>query len=322
MKKGYIYIVLATFFFSTMEIALKKFSLGFNPIQMNFIRFFIGALLIMPLAIKNIKQWKIRLKREDFIFFALTGFICVVVSMTLYQLAVLEAKASIVAILFSCNPVFVIPLAFFLLKEKITKSTVISLAISVLGMITIMNPFQLSSSVSGIILSLLAAATFALYGVVGKLKSQKYGGVVLSFFSFLMGSIELLFLMLASKIPIIAGGLRHAGFSEFADIPVFQGITLQSLPGLIYIGIFVTGLGYTCYFLAMEKASVAKASLVFFIKPALAPVLAFIVLREPITENMILGILLIVLGSLITFRAGGADKKPLMKKHLKLRTQE
>lgn len=307
MKKGYIYIALATFFFSTMEIALKMFSVGFNPMQMNFIRFFIGAILILPLAVKNMKRRKIRLGGKDFIFFALTGFICVVLSMGLYQMAVLEAKASIVAILFSCNPVFVIPLAALLLKEKIYKSTVISLVISLAGMVAIMNPLHLSSSFSGILLSLLAAATFALYGVVGKLKSQKYGGVVSSFFSFLAGSLELLLLMFLSKVDFIASALTNAGLKDFANIPVLQGITLSSLPGLIYIGVFVTGLGYTSYFLAMEKASVAKASLVFFIKPALAPILAFLVLREPITANMVLGILLILLGSLITFRSGGEE---------------
>lgn len=46
--------------------------------------------------------------------------------------------------------------------------------------------------------------------------------------------------------------------------------------------------------------SALTASLVFFFKPALAPILALIFLREPIPINMVVGIILILLGSLIS----------------------
>lgn len=284
-----------------MEIALRIFSTNFNPLQMNFIRFFIGSLLLTPLAIRSLRKRGVKLEMADFRFFALSGFICVVVSMTLYQLAVMSAKASIVAILFSCNPIFVIPLAYFILGEKIYKSTIISLLLSLVGIVFIMNPFQLSASVSGIVLTLLAAATFALYGVNGKRRTQKYGGVALTAYSFLFGSIEMLIVILITKIGFVADILRGAGLGKFADVPILRGITLQSLPGLLYIGIFVTGLGYAFYLLSMEETSASTASLVFYIKPALAPVLAFLILREPITVMMLIGIAFIIAGSVVTF---------------------
>lgn len=51
----------------------------------------------------------------------------------------------------------------------------------------------------------------------------------------------------------------------------------------------------------MEATTAATASLVFFIKPGLAPILALIIIREPITIAMVIGILLITAGSLISF---------------------
>mgnify|MGYP002227133820 FL=1 len=36
-----------------------------------------------------------------------------------------------------------------------------------------------------------------------------------------------------------------------------------------------TGLGFACYFKAMEETSAQETSLVFFLKPVLAPVFAF-----------------------------------------------
>ena len=60
----------------------------------------------------------------------------------------------------------------------------------------------------------------------------------------------------------------------------------------------MTGIGFTCYFLSMEITSAQTTSLVFFFKPALAPLLAFLVLHEAIPGNMLAGIACILCGSL------------------------
>lgn len=301
MKKGYLYIILSTILFSTMEISLKLVSGKFNPIQLTFVRFFIGGIILLPLAISNIKKRKISIDARALKFFAISGFICVVVSMVLFQLAVINGKASVVAILFSCNPIFVIPLAYVMLKESVYKDTIASMIISMIGILFIMNPFNMGGSVKGIILTLLSAITFALYGVIGKRRSSEYGGIVLSSFSFIMGSLEMLILIMISKISFISSFFDKRGLKIFSNIPILQGIGISTIPSLIYIGIFVTGLGYTFYFMAMEETSASTASLVFYIKPALAPILALIILKEAITSNMIIGIALIIAGSCITF---------------------
>jgi len=225
--------------------------------------------------------------------------------MTFFQLAIMYSKASIVAILFSCNAVFVIPFAYFFLKEKLTWVHIAALAVSVIGMLCIVNPRNLHN-VTGIIFSLLSAITFALYGIYGRrgCTHYHYNGIVLSCFSFLAGSLELLVLILISNIPVIAASLSAAGLDIFARMPVVAGVTWSTLPSLIYLGVFVTGLGYSFYSMAMEQTSAATASIVFYIKPALAPILALLILGESMTEHVMVGIVLIVVGSCITFLGG------------------
>ncbi|WP_234122319.1 DMT family transporter [Clostridium hydrogenum] len=315
MKKGYLYIIFATILFSTMEVSLKMTSGKFNPIQLTFLRFFIGGVLLLPIAIKIIRKRKIKLEVKDFKFFLITGFICVVVSMILYQLAISSSQASIVAILFSCNPIFVIPIAYFALKEAIYKDTIISMVISVLGIFVILNPFNMSISIIGIAYTLLSALTFALYGIIGKKKSKEYGGIVVSSLSFILGSMELLIFIMISRINFVATFFNEIGMKNFARVPVLKGITLGTLPELIYIGIFVTGLGYTFYFLAMEETSASVASLVFYIKPALAPCFALIILKEAIKFNTVIGIVLILLGSSITFIQNSRRNRELEKEN-------
>ena len=56
MKRGYLYIAVTTLLFSSMEVALKLFSGQFNPIQLNFSRFLVGGLVLIPFAVRELKK--------------------------------------------------------------------------------------------------------------------------------------------------------------------------------------------------------------------------------------------------------------------------
>ncbi|SKB00105.1 Uncharacterized membrane protein [Caloramator quimbayensis] len=285
MKKGYIYILLSAFIFSTMEIISKIISNQINPYQLNFIRFLIGGLILLPFALLDIKKREIKLSKKDFLYFALTGFLCVVISMSFFQLSILYTKASIVAVVFSTNPVFTIPFAFFILKEKLNVKTIFSMILSIIGVVFIFNPFGLKVDIIGITLAVLAAISFSLYSIVGRLRMDVYGNTVLTCFSFLIGDAFLLIILLIFKVPI------------------FNGITIKILPHIIYLGVIVTGLGYLFYFTAIKETSVVTSSIVFFIKPALAPILSLILIGEKIPYNTIIGIIFILFGAYVMFSA-------------------
>ena len=80
MKKGYIFILLTAFAFSTMEIVGKSISTQFNPFQLTFIRFLIGGLILLPFTIKELQYRKIQLGLRDIGYFALTGSAGILVS--------------------------------------------------------------------------------------------------------------------------------------------------------------------------------------------------------------------------------------------------
>ena len=303
MKKGFLYIGLTALLFSTMEIALKLFSLGLNPFQLNFLRFAVGALVLLPLAVRSLRKRLVGqppLGPGDAGFFALSGFICVVLSMSFYQIAVTRTPAAVVAVIFSCNPIFVVPLAALMLGEKVTGKTILALLASLAGIACISAPaFRGTGGLDllGVIFTILSAVTFAFYGVMGKKRSARYGGLAMTCGSFVAGALELFVLMMVSHIAPVAGALRGAGLGTLAEIPVLAGIGTAGLPGLLYIGICITGLGYAFYFLGMEATSAQTGSMVFFIKPALAPILALLVLGESITPLMLCGIGFILAGS-------------------------
>ena len=294
MKRGYLYILITTLLFSSMEVALKCIAGQLNPIQLNFSRFLVGGLVLVPLAVRELKKRRLSLDGRALGTFALLGLMGIAVSMSLYQLAVARVQASVVGVLFSSNPVFVTLFAFLLLREKISKNQILGLALDVIGIVLIIQPWHLKLDALGVTYILLGTLLFALYGVCGKRQCARFGGLVVSCFSFLLGAAEMMAL----------AALTAAGLDAFASIPFLTGYTAANLPIVLYIYIGVTGIGFTCYFLSMEVTSAQTTSLVFFFKPALAPLLAFLILHEAIPGNMLAGIVCILCGSLASILPG------------------
>ncbi len=316
MNRGYLFIALATLFFSTMEIALKSIAGEFHPVQINFTRFLVGGLFLIPFARRALRKHGARLEPGVLADFAFLGFVGIVVSMSFYQFAVENANASVVAVLFSCNPVFVFVFAYLILRADIRRQHIIALVLECVGAVILINPLHTDISLAGITLSALATMTFALYAVLGARPCARYSGVVVTCGSFLLASLEMLVLVALSHLGFVADLLVGTPLELFADIPVLSGYTSGNILIVLYICIGVTGGGYASYFMAIESTSALTASLVFFFKPALAPVLALLFLREPIPFNMVVGILLILLGSLVSLIPALAERPALLAERL------
>jgi len=294
--KGYIYIAFATVLFSTMEIGLKYTSKGFNPMQLTMIRFLIGGIALLPFALMKLKKDNQSVTGKHFIKLTLIAFIGIFLGMNIFQMAVIYTKASVVSVLFSTNTILAVPI----LGEAIERKTIYALIFQIAGVLAIIQPWDAHISVVGASLSLLSALAFALYGVLGKEESQKYGGVVTTCICSLAAAIQMAIYMGLSHIKILANFLDRVGLESFAKVPFIKGIGIDAIPGIIYVSIAVTGCGYLCYFLAMEYCEAQTVSLVFFIKPILAPILAVVIIHEVIPLNMVLGITLVLIGSVIS----------------------
>lgn len=299
--KGFFCIAASTVLFSTMEIALKQIAGDFNPVQLNFIRFSIGGLFLLPFTVSYLRRKGIRLKAIDLLFFLLTGFAGITVSMAFYQTALIETPASVVAVIFSCNPVFTAIFAALILKEKINVFTIFSAVLAAAGIIFIAAPFNISvSPVRGIVLTICGATAFSLYGVLGRTRSSRLGVMAVACFSFIAAGLEMLLFIFISHLSPAISFLNNTGLNIFTEIPVISGIKLINLPVLLYVSIFITGLGYTLYALAIRNTSAQAASSVFYIKPFLAAVLSYIILNEVIGLTTAVGIALISVGSIFT----------------------
>ena len=309
MKKGYLYIAVAVVMFTSLEVVLKFIAGQINSVQLTLCRFSVGFLFLLPVALNTLKKREKHMDRESVAYFALLGLVGIALCMPVLHMAVNYTNSSVTAVLFSCNPVFVTILAYFLLKEPVKPRHIAALALEILGTVVIISPWNARLNMTGVFLALLSTLLFSIYGVMGKRKVAEYGGAVVTCFSFLFGSLIVLVFILISHVPAVARLLQGAGLDSFANIPVFAGYTAQNLPYVLFVSVGVAGVGFCAYFLAMEYQPASVVSLVYFFKPALSPVLAWLVHGEEISRSMFFGVALIVAGSLCSIIPGILESK-------------
>ena len=282
MKRAYIYVIITALLFGTMEVSCKIGGADLDPFQLTFLRFLIGGLVLLPFAVGQMRRRQVRLEVRDILNLALVGFVGVTVSMSLFQLSIMMCNASTVSVLICVNPFFTMIFAHFMTDEKLNRRKVIILAVALLGIVFMLRHWDIQegNTWGGMLLMLVSAMFFGLYTVMGKVSQQKLGPMAQTSISFLLGAGLLLILMLIMGRPVIAG-------------------TANNIPIIIYTGVMVTGLGYYCFFRSIELSDASTGSFAFFLKPAIAPVIAVIVLHETILWNTVVGIALLLTASLL-----------------------
>lgn len=234
---------------------------------------------MLPLVIK--KKEKVQVK--DLLFFLALGILNIFIGMGSLQLAVSMGKASTAAILISSNPIFVVLFSTILLKEKISYDRIACIALGIVGIILIIYKGNVGGdTVISLSYAIIASITFGLYTVPGKLKSEKISSTTMICCSSIFGSLL--------YVPVL----------------LLKGISLFHIPEgtafkVLYLGVFVSGLAYITYMEALKILTVSKGSMVFFLKPVIASILAVLFLGEKLSFKTLTGMVLVLVGVLINF---------------------
>ena len=277
--RGYILLGITVLIFSTLEVVTSTLKGIINPLQLTFIRFFIGGLVLLPLVITK----KEKLYKKDWLFFLGLGALNIFISMGALQLSINMGKASTAAILISSNPIFVMFFSALILKEKATFDKIACIVLGMAGISLIIFKGNTGGDTAiSLILALLASLTFGLYTVLGKLKSEGVSSITMISISSILGSLL--------YIPVLL----------YLKLPVFY-IPQASILKVAYLGIFLSGIAYITYMEALKILTASKGSMVFFLKPVLASTLAILFLGENLNLKTIIGMLLVLIGILINF---------------------
>ena len=265
---------------------------GIGAIQINFIRFLIGGIVILPFALKEIKEKNTTFDFKDILYFFALGTLLVPLANTFNQISVEYNSASFATFVFSFNPFFIAILSYIFLKEKINIYLVIAVILGISGLTLIFKPFSFQYNKYAFY-ALIAAMLFSFYVVLMQKVNKKYGNLT------------------TTALTIIFGTIVFYIFLLFRGVRIFDGINSGNILLLLYIGIFCSGIAYLSYFKGMLLTSVNTGSIVFFLKPVISTVLAMIILSEKISGTFLLGASIIVVSSILLVYS----RKKLPKNH-------
>jgi drug/metabolite transporter (DMT)-like permease len=214
---------------------------------------------------------------------AATGIMGVSISMLAFQIGVMNSNASTAAPVVCTNSMFAMLIAHIFTSEKMSKRKWISFVLGIIAIFFMIRPWDMQegNSILGFSTLILAAVTFGAYTVMGKQTIARIGTFTQTSIGFFFGSAMLLIALLVTGRPVLDG-------------------VAEELPVVIYVGVIVTGLGYLVYFLGVHYSDASTGSIAFFVKPAIAPFIAIAALHETIYWNTIVGIGLLLAGSVIT----------------------
>ena len=290
-KERWVLLVVLSIIWGSSFILIKKSLEHFTPYEVGALRVLIAGIVLLPLAILNIKKFP-RKHLKWLIIAAVTGNF---IPMFLFPIAETQISSSIAGIINSMMPIFVIIVGTLFWKFSTSKRQLIGVAISFSGACIL----ALSGGESGelklipIVLLPLATLCYAISTTTVKSKLHEIPAKILSAFVFSF------VLILPSLITLVFSGFFN---NLHANENLFVGLGFVSL-----LSIFGTGLAMMLNYRLLSISTPLFASTVTLLMPVVA-VIWGILDGEKLTPMQGLGGVVILAG-LIFLRA-----KPLVTK--------
>ena len=243
-----------------------------------FFRVLFASLTLLPVVLLTRKPETMRAARSWRVMLSL-GLLLALGWTLLFHSMKLIAIANAVLLNYTA-PIFVALLAPLFLKEKLEKSTLLALAISVAGIAVISYQQNLQIShlnLLGVILGLLAGLAYAGFIIASKKALSSFSSQVVAFYSYSVASIFLL--------PFVIG-------TDFSP-------DLASWTLLLVLGVFNTGFAVTLYLKGLGMVKAQKAVVFTYLEPASAVVFGSLFLAQQPTPLMLVGGFLILIAGYI-----------------------
>ena len=280
-QKAYLLALLAVLFWSTMSSAFK---ITLRYIVFDQLLLFASFFGVISLAIINRTRKNraklFQLSKKNILSSAIMGFL----NPFLYYLVLFKAyellEAQIAGTLNYAWPVVLVLLSIPMLKQKISKASLLAIFISFIGLIIISTKgdlltFKLTNPL-GVILAVGSAFIWALYWILNLKDNRRDTEKILLNLTF-----GFLYILLYTLIK----------YNEIL-IPRWEAIT-----GAAYIGLFEMSITFVIWLSALQFSSdTAKVSNLIYLSPFLALFIIHISVGEAIHPSTIIGLIIIVIG--------------------------
>ena len=274
----YILLIILSLIWASAFFNIKIATYSFGPVTIAFLRVFFGSIPVLLLCyFKNIK---IEAFSKDWHWFAMIGFINLVVPFFLIAYGVKSVQSNLAAILMSTTPLSSTILAHFYTKnEKFNLVKTIGILIGFSGIIFLFSDNILidQNNFISALLILLGSTCYVIGGVLTlKISNKKNENVT--------GSI------------LIWATIILFPFIIFLEQPWESTPRIDSLVSVIYLGIVPTGVAWLLRFRILTQNGLIFQSQVSYLIPIFGVILGFIFLDELITTKVLISLIAVCIG--------------------------
>ena len=270
-------LILASFFFSLMTVCVKKIDNRIPIYELVFFRSLL-SLLITSLIInkKNLNPWG---KNKPLLI--LRGILGTIALVCIFY-AIKNMPLNISTVIQYTYPIFISIFAGVLINEKITKNLIIASITGWLGILIILNPYQLSS------LNIELDKFTVLIAFLGSISTA-------------LAYITVKKLSLTEDIFIIIKYFPLISVITLSPIVFFNWVTpnINDLIWIIGIGMF-TQAGQTFLTIGLKKLPTSEAARINYLQVLFGSLWGILFFNELININFIFGAVLVLLGTIIS----------------------
>lgn len=280
-RKSLFHFVLVGILWGIPYLLMKVAVEDFPPAAVVAGRTLIGAAILIPIAIYR-KKFKGAVLGFKFVaFYALLEMIG---PWILISTAQQKINSGLAGLLVSTVPIFATIIISLRGDHSVWEfKRIIGIIVGFLGLILVVGIESLTGSADllSIVMVLIASVSYA-YAVI----------------------------MILANLPLV-DGIAINGFAMalttlfWGPIAIAQwpsSISLNSALSLIALGIFSTAIAFILFFKLMDEIGAARGSLVTYVNTAVAVVLGVIILKEPLTAGIVVGLPLVLIGSYLASR--------------------
>ena len=280
-------LLLTAIFWGGTFIAGRNLAGHVAPFSAAFLRFAVASLFLVLLTKKKTGGFP-SIKKEQLFYIILLGATGVFSYNLFFFKGLSLIQAGRASLIIANNPIAIALLSFILFNEKLNRTKVLGIFISVTGAVIAIsrgNPAELMSGGVGLgdVYIIICVMSWVAYSLIGKRIMQDISPFAAVSYSALTGAGMLFFPALHEGM---AAGMKYYTVMDWLNI--------------FYLGFFGTVLGFVWYYEGINKIGAARAGLFINFVPISAILLAFFILDEPITASLGIGALLVSSGVYLT----------------------
>jgi drug/metabolite transporter (DMT)-like permease len=279
----YLEAIFAVIVWGASFIATKIVLRDITPVAVVWLRFAMGV-VILGIAVVMRKQFSLLL-RNEWLYFALLGFLGITFHQWLQSNALETSEASTTAWIVSTTPVFMALLGWVVLREKLVWIKITGILLAFVGVLLVVYDGNLGAislrnfGKPGDILILISAVNWAVFSVLSRRGLKAHSATLMMFYVMSFGWVFTSIL-----------------FFSTTNISEMGRLTTNGWLGILFLGIFCSGLAYIAWYDALKALTTAGTGVFLYIEPLVAVVVAFFILGEAITAASLLGGGIIILG--------------------------